>query len=173
MEGRSEALTLVEIIDARDNQGAAMAARDWGYAQWGAGNLARTEHAAWFQQTFLKSPMLEAAVPVCLVALVEGAPAATACLVGDDGLGPPYDPIAGATPWIASVYTAPAFRRRGLAAHLVRACLDRLAAVSVDQVYLYTPDQQRLYANLGFEAVALARTRQGEEVTVMWRRVSP
>ena len=169
------AVETVEIIDARADLRAAETVRDWVFAEWSEGRVPREAHAAWFQRMFLETrPLQEEASapgwgPVCLIALIKGAPAATASLVDDDGLAPPYDAASGATPWIASVYAAPSFRRRGLATGLTRACLERLAAAEVGKVYLYTPDQQRLYASLGFEPIADTYTNRGEAVTVMKR----
>ena len=167
--GHEEALA--EIVDVRTDHRAAMAARDWIYAQWGVGEETEAEHTEWFDRSFLEAPAFSAPFPVCLAAMVDGAPAATASLVEDDGLGPPYDPPAGFTPWIAAVYTVPAFRRRGLARLLVRACLRRLEDAGVQSVYLYTPDQQRLYTSLGFEAFAVTRNGKGKAVTLMRGRV--
>ena len=57
------------------------------------------------------------------------------------------------TPWLASVYVAPAWRRRGIASALVRTVQTAARAAGYPALYLYTPDQARLYARLGFTTI--------------------
>ena len=64
-------------------------------------------------------------------------------------------PLAGVTE-VVGVATLPAFRRRGLAAHVTRALVAHATARSIQTVFLTasSPDVARLYAGLGFEHVA-------------------
>ncbi len=70
------------------------------------------------------------------------------------------------TPFLASVYVAPAHRRRGIASALVRHMVDEVRQLGVPRLYLITPDQQPLYARLGWSALEQVYYRD-EWVTLM------
>jgi predicted N-acetyltransferase YhbS len=57
------------------------------------------------------------------------------------------------TPWLASVYVTPAWRRRGIASGLVQTVQATARAAGYPALYLFTPDQARLYARLGFTRI--------------------
>ena len=54
------------------------------------------------------------------------------------------------TPWLAGVFVAPAHRRRGVGAELVRRVMVEAAAQKVPILYLYTVQSETFYANLGW-----------------------
>lgn len=70
------------------------------------------------------------------------------------------------TPWLASVFVAPAFRRRGIAAQLVQRVMREAQEVKITTLYLFTPDQQKLYASLGWQVLA-RKPYHGDVVTIM------
>lgn len=70
------------------------------------------------------------------------------------------------SPWLASVYVAPAARGRGVASALVRRVVAQAAAMGVARLYLYTPDAQGLYAKLGWRVIATERFEE-HPVTIM------
>ena len=53
-------------------------------------------------------------------------------------------------PWLGGVYVLPGFRRRGIASALCRTVEDKARALGFARLYLFTPDQQALYARLGW-----------------------
>lgn len=55
------------------------------------------------------------------------------------------------TPWLASVFVHPSFRKQGAATKLVSEIINHSKRRGFEKLYLFTPDQQRLYAKLGFE----------------------
>lgn len=57
------------------------------------------------------------------------------------------------TPWLASVFVSPAWRRRGIASALVQTVQQAARTAGFPTLYLFTPDQARLYARLGFVAI--------------------
>lgn len=65
--------------------------------------------------------------------------------------------------FIHDLWVEPAARRRGVARALVHSCLDRFAALGVDQVRLETAalnePAQRLFASLGFRAGTIGMLR--------------
>jgi N-acetylglutamate synthase-like GNAT family acetyltransferase len=69
-------------------------------------------------------------------------------------------------PWLASVFVVPAFRRRGIAAELVRRVMQEARRGEIKTLYLFTPDQERLYASLGWQLLA-REPYHGSDVTLM------
>jgi GNAT superfamily N-acetyltransferase len=57
------------------------------------------------------------------------------------------------TPWLASVYVVPEYRRRGIASRLVRHTMQAAQRMGVDTLYLYTDtdDAEALYRSLGWQ----------------------
>lgn len=68
--------------------------------------------------------------------------------------------------WLGEVLTVPSARGKGLATTLVNACVARCRERGIAALYLYTPDQQALYARLGWQAIE-ERTVADEAVSVM------
>ncbi|MEM7746126.1 MAG: GNAT family N-acetyltransferase [Pseudomonadota bacterium] len=96
---------------------------------------------------------------MCWVAVANGAPAGTASLVADDGLGPPWDTVG---PWLASVFVLPEHRGRWIASALIQYVGDMARLADFRELFLYTPDQQSLYRRHGYVDIARARGQQAE-----------
>jgi GNAT superfamily N-acetyltransferase len=90
----------------------------------------------------------------CFVLLDRGEPAGTASLIHSDLPERPE-----LTPWLASVYVAPRFRRRGHAGRLVRAVEEAARGAAVPALYLFTRNAEPLYAGLGWQVVGPALDR--------------
>lgn len=69
-------------------------------------------------------------------------------------------------PWVASVFVAPEHRRKGIGSSLVKHVVGEAKREGYSSLYLFTPDQQALYASLGWQEVQLDQYR-GSEVTIM------
>lgn len=69
-------------------------------------------------------------------------------------------------PWLASVYVAEPFRRRGVGAKLVQYVTAKAKALGQQRVYLFTPDQAPFYRHLGWQVVVEENYRD-HPVTVM------
>jgi predicted N-acetyltransferase YhbS len=100
-------------------------------------------------------------IPTTLVALENETILGSAGLVENDLRTHPE-----LTPFLASVYVAPEHRRRGVASALVRQVITAVQQLEIPTCYLITPDQQRLYARLGWSAQQNVVYR-GEVVTLM------
>lgn len=100
-------------------------------------------------------------IPTTAVALDGDEPLGAASIVADD-----MAPHPELTPWLASVYVAPAARGRGVASALVRYIVAKAAALGVPRLYLYTADASRLYEKLGWRAIATEHF-EGGPVTIM------
>lgn len=160
----------LDCVDIRSDPQLAALARRWSYEEWARHVCSEPEHRLWFETMLIRT--IPDPYPICLVARRNGAPAGAASVLPDDGLPAPYNKASGLTPWIAMVYTAPEHRGRGVATFLVRRLTAMLENAGVDVVHLFTPDQQRLYERLGFEAFAASTTPEtNEAVTVMRRRL--
>lgn len=130
----------------------------WQYAEWGhlnpgdsiAGRITRLgQHTG------------RPGIPTTLIALEADTVLGSAGLVINDLRTHPD-----LTPFLASVYVAPEHRRRGVASALVRQAMAVVQQLGLPTCYLITPDQQRLYARLGWSAQGNVEYR-GELVTLM------
>lgn len=83
------------------------------------------------------------AIPLSLLALVDGRPAGTINLIDCDDESRPH-----LTPWLAALYVVPAHRRQGVGTSLIRALLDEARRLGISQMYLGT-DRPAYYARRG------------------------
>ncbi|WP_262927282.1 GNAT family N-acetyltransferase [Phytohalomonas tamaricis] len=135
----------------------------WHFTQWGH-LRANDSEAAVLER--LCAACTSTAVPSTYVALYGETPVGTARLIEYDMPDMPRR-----TPWLAAVIVAPKYRRRGIASRLVRHVEQVAFAAGYVALYLYTPDQQRLYARLGWQQLEEDDYR-GQRVTVM-RQLAP
>jgi GNAT superfamily N-acetyltransferase len=99
------------------------------------------------------------------VLLVDEEPAGTASLVCQDLPARPD-----LTPWLASVYVAPAYRGRGYAVLLVAAVEAAADSAAIPVLWLFTASEKRLYARLGWVEVG-QEVDAGKQVTLMRREL--
>jgi GNAT superfamily N-acetyltransferase len=130
----------------------------WQYDEWGhlnpgdsvPGRIARlSEHRG------------RPGIPTTLIALENDVIMGSAGLVVNDLRSHPD-----LTPFMASVYVTPAYRRRGVATALATQMKVIAQQLGFPTLYLITPDQQQLYARLGWLAQHDLDYR-GEFVTLM------
>jgi N-acetylglutamate synthase-like GNAT family acetyltransferase len=69
------------------------------------------------------------------------------------------------TPWLAGVFVAEQYRRRGIGAELVRRIMAEAKRLNVALLYLYTVHSEKFYAALGWEL--LERTSYREQKVVI------
>lgn len=70
------------------------------------------------------------------------------------------------SPWLASVYVAPEFRKQGIGSRLVLHAMEQAKNNKIKTLYLYTPDRDAFYARLGWSK--LEKTDyHGYPVTIM------
>lgn len=100
-------------------------------------------------------------VPSTFVCKYDGQLAGSAAIVESD-----IDSRPELTPWLASVFVAPAFRRRGLGSELVKHAMRQAALAGIRSLYLFTPDRAAFYQKLGWQTVSKEDYR-GCAVTVM------
>jgi GNAT superfamily N-acetyltransferase len=100
-------------------------------------------------------------VPLTFVAVSDGELLGSASLVEHD-----MDSRLELTPWLAGVFVAPQYRRKGIGAALVRRIMDEATSLHVSRLYLYTMDSTAFYANLGWALLEHTAYR-GKEVSIM------
>ena len=100
-----------------------------------------------------------------LLAEVDGQPAGS-CLFAREEIDPKHD----LTPWLAALYVAPEFRKRGIASALVRAIEQHARSVGCDELFLYTITAEPLYAKLGWTALDRFESN-GEQFVLMAREL--
>src|SRR5690606_12830155 len=71
------------------------------------------------------------------------------------------------TPWLASVYVAEQHRGQGIGSTLVRRVMQHARDIGIKRLYLYTPDQEKLYARLGWQVLS-GEQYNGTAVTIMF-----
>lgn len=105
-------------------------------------------------------------LPFGYVAYADGLPAGIAGVVISD-----LDSRPDLSPWLASVFVRPDARGHGIASAIVEANARQAARRGHATLWLHTPDQQRLYARLGWAEVGPDRDLD-QDVTVMRRDFS-
>lgn len=101
-----------------------------------------------------------------LLAEWNGQPAGS-CLFVRKEIDPKHD----LTPWLAALFVAPEFRKRGIGAALVRAIEDHARGRGTRMLHLYTVEAEPFYAKLGWQM----RERfdwHGEKMVLMVRELS-
>ncbi len=70
------------------------------------------------------------------------------------------------SPWLARVYVEPGARRQGVGRAVCTDILGRARSLSIPRLYLFTPDRERFYANVGW-SVAERTTYWDRDVLIM------
>jgi N-acetylglutamate synthase-like GNAT family acetyltransferase len=73
------------------------------------------------------------------------------------------------TPWLAGVFVAPEYRRRGVGAELVRRVMTEAGVQKVQTLYLYTVHSEAFYANLGWSLQERTAYRSQNVVIMTYR----
>ena len=89
------------------------------------------------------------AMPITLVAVSGADLLGSASLVAQDMSTHPE-----LSPWLASVYVYPDYRRQGIGSKLVGRIEMEAARLGLSRLYLYTPDKQAFYQRLDWSVVA-------------------
>lgn len=106
-------------------------------------------------------------VPFCLLATQQEQAVGSASVVECD-----MDSHAILTPWLASVYVHPAFRKQGIATELIRRCTELAAQNDAERLYLFTPDQADFYRKRGWQPLKHC-LYHNEQVDIMYYPLKP
>jgi N-acetylglutamate synthase-like GNAT family acetyltransferase len=134
--------------------------------------LARWHHQEWTaffpEWTFaiatqeLHTQAMSRDFPTTLIAMKDEQLAGSVSLIAEDAEAFGYI----GSPWLASLYVVPAFRRQGLGALLVNALVQHANKISLDVMYLFTPDHRAFYERLQWQPVCQANLH-GQKVQIM------
>ncbi len=72
----------------------------------------------------------------------------------------------GWTPWLASVFIRPEYRRQGMASKLILHVMQTARTSGIEKLYLFTPDQADFYSRLGWSELSRESYRE-HNVTIM------
>ncbi len=100
-------------------------------------------------------------IPLTVVGIQDHFPVGTASLMIED-MSSRLD----LSPWLASVYVLPEYRKQGIGSQLVSAVEEIGQRLGFQKLYLFTPDQERFYARLGWVVFDHAEYR-GQQVVIM------
>jgi predicted N-acetyltransferase YhbS len=73
--------------------------------------------------------------------------------------------------WLGNVYVLPEYRNKGIGSALVRRSVEEATRLSVEDLYLHTPDQEKMYSRLAWTVIERTHYR-GLDVVIMKRRLS-
>jgi N-acetylglutamate synthase-like GNAT family acetyltransferase len=114
----------------------------WQHAEWGHLRPGDTVEA---RMARMQTSVQIGRIPLTVVALSDGELLGSASLIPHD-----MDTRMELTPWLAGVFVAPAHRRKGVGAQLVRGIMAEACALKIPLLYLYTVHSEKFYANLGW-----------------------
>ena len=100
-------------------------------------------------------------IPTVVIGLLGNSLCGSAMLVANDMESKPE-----LTPWLAGVYIAPEYRCKGYGYALINRIAQEAAALNVSTLYLYTPDAEEYYQNIGWLVEERCQYR-GATVSVM------
>jgi GNAT superfamily N-acetyltransferase len=102
-------------------------------------------------------------IPCAVIAMIDGNAVGTASLIEDDMPERPE-----LTPWLASVYVAPEFRRQGIAEKMIGRIIDEAAAFGIGRLYLFTFNSSAYYSRRGWSMLC-SDTYFNRPVTIMFK----
>ena len=70
------------------------------------------------------------------------------------------------SPWLANVFIAPQYRGQGFGRAVVKAAMEKAFSRQLTQLFLFTPDQQAFYEQLGWQLLH-QECYEGEWVSIM------
>ena len=100
-------------------------------------------------------------IPTTFISLSGGILLGSASLVAHD-----MDTRMDLSPWLASIYVLPEHRSHGVGTALVQRVLEETIELSVETLYLFTPNREGFFASLSWSVVERTEYR-GQQVVIM------
>ena len=148
----------MRILDLKDQPQHLTLLAEWHHRQWVGLNPGRSlQQRCQEMQAYLSAEL----IPSTFIAVAGDTVLGSAALIDCD-----MDTHPEWTPWLASVFVAPAYRRQGIATRLIEHCCHQAQAAGIAQLYLFTPDQADFYLARGWQILGVEDYRQ-HAVTVM------
>jgi len=101
-----------------------------------------------FIEGLLADHLADTPIPTTFVAVEDGVPVGSVCLIESDMAERPAF-----TPWLAALYVRPANRKRGIGSRLVNVLVDHATKARYETIYLSADEQVALYARHGFTII--------------------
>ena len=148
----------MDIVSLKDRPQYLLPLAKWHHAEWSYLNPKRSfdERVAEMQLDLHGD-----VIPTTFVAERDGELLGSASLLADD-----MSTHRELTPWLASVYVDESRRGQGIGSTLVRRIMQHAQENGIKRLYLYTPDQEQLYARLGWQILS-REPYNGTPVTIM------
>lgn len=134
----------------------------WFFHEWGYLYPERTVEDV---ERLIGERLNTASIPLALVAFEGNDLVGTICLKAHD-----MDSHPKLTPWLAGLYVAEPWRRNGIGSELVSAIEQQANNLGVQKLYLYTPESELFYSNLGWQ-VREREEYHGYPVTIMEKKI--
>jgi GNAT superfamily N-acetyltransferase len=146
------------ILNLKDKPEHLLPLAQWHHAEWSYLNPLRS-----FDQRVqeMQEDLQGKVIPTTFVAEDAGELLGSACILADDMSSHPE-----LTPWLASVYVNEIHRGKGIGSTLVKRVMEHAQENGVKRLYLYTPDQEQMYARLGWQLYS-REPYNGTPVTIM------
>jgi N-acetylglutamate synthase-like GNAT family acetyltransferase len=148
---------MIEIINLRDEPANLATLASWHQQEWSSFNPGESiEERILRMQPYLN----EEFIPSTFIAK-DNSLSGSAAIVSHDMETRPQ-----LSPWLASVYVAPEKRGQGIGTKLVLHVMELTKREGIKTLYLFTPDRQDFYLNLGW-SIKNVEQYQNREVTIM------
>jgi N-acetylglutamate synthase-like GNAT family acetyltransferase len=148
---------MIEIINLKDEPVNLATLAAWHQQEWSSFNPGESiEERILRMQPYLNEDF----IPSTFIAKDNGLSGSAAIVSQDMETSPQL------SPWLASVYVPPEKRGRGIGTKLVLHVMAQAKREGIKTLYLFTPDRQGFYLNLGW-SIKNVEQYQKQEVTIM------
>jgi GNAT superfamily N-acetyltransferase len=130
----------------------------WHHEEWGHFNPGDSVER---RITNLQTHLGKKQIPTTFVSLSRGILLGSASLVAHD-----MDTRMDLSPWLANVYVTPEHRGQGIGTALIQRVIDEAVELSIETLYLFTPNREGFFAGLGWSVVERTEYRE-QKVVIM------
>jgi N-acetylglutamate synthase-like GNAT family acetyltransferase len=130
----------------------------WHHEEWGHFNPGDSVER---RITNLQTHLVKKQIPTTFVSLSRGILLGSASLVAHD-----MDTRMDLSPWLANVYVTPEHRGQGIGTALIQRVIDEAVELSIETMYLFTPNREGFFAGLGWSVVERTEYRE-QKVVIM------
>ena len=152
----------MKIIDLKEDPEALHTLGEWHHKEW---SYLNPNTSVQVRIEKMKSHLGEGLIPSTFIAKDDVLIGSAAIVAHDMDAKPQL------TPWLASVFVAPEHRGKGVGSELVRYVMRKAQEAGIGTLYLFTPDREGFYKNLGWQVLS-KETYRGHLVTIMQVRLN-
>jgi GNAT superfamily N-acetyltransferase len=142
LSGEGEMLSIAYLAD-HPNYLSLVA--NWVYGEWGHDNPALTLQD---YEAIFRNHLVRDTIPLTVIAIWDDIPVGTASIyIQDMSIHPEL------SPWLAAVYVPVYQRNKGIGSKLVGAIEEIVRSLNIARLYLWTPDKEQFYSQLGWSVI--------------------